>query len=90
MTKNITGKTLSGFEFELNPIVLNDYELLEDLAEVEENPIKATAVIERILGKDQKNRLLDHVRGEDGVAKIDSVMEEFANIFNAASDLKNS
>lgn len=89
MAQNIKGKTLSGFEFELNPDTLNDYELLENMAEVEDNPIKAPAVIERILGKDQKNRLLDHVRGKDGVAKIDAVMDEFTSIFNVASELKN-
>lgn len=85
----IRGKTKSGFKFKINERVLNDYELIELLAEVEENPLLVTKVLTTVLG-DDKQRLIEHVREEDGIVPVDAMMEEIAEIFNASNEGKNS
>ena len=70
-------KTASGFEFELDPAVANDMELLEDLAGWDAgNLVCVPKALERLLGKEQKKALYDHLRGEDGRVPTDKVMAE--------------
>ena len=45
----IKGKTKSGFEYEISKDVVNDYELVENLAELEDNPLILAKVIKQIL-----------------------------------------
>ena len=40
----IKGTTASGFAYEVSEDALNDYEILESLAELEENPLVFTTV----------------------------------------------
>lgn len=84
------GTTKSGFEFEIQPEKLNDYELLELIAEVDGNPLLLPKLVNRLLGEDQKKKLLDHVRTEDGRAPIEKVSAEVTDIFTATKQLKNS
>ena len=49
------GKTSSGFEYELDEAALDDYELLEDLCEMDEGDMtKTISVLNRLLGTEQK------------------------------------
>ena len=55
------GKTSSGFEYELNEEALDDYELLEDLCEMDAgNMSKMSSVMNRLIGAEQKERLKEH------------------------------
>lgn len=84
------GKTSSGFEFELDDEVLDDYELLEMLTELDEGRYdRVTRTVEKLLGKEQKEKLKEHIR-KDGKVSASEFMNEIAEIFQNANDsLKN-
>ena len=87
----IKGKTSSGFEFEISKDVVNDYELVENLAELEENPLLLGKIVNKILGKEQTARLKDHVRNEKGIVPTDRMTQEIIEIFqNSGEETKNS
>lgn len=85
----LKGKTRTGFKFEIDERVLNNYELIELLADVEENPLLVGRLLTMLLG-DRKKDLIDHVREEDGIVPLDRMMEEFEDIFSSGQDVKNS
>ena len=52
-----SGTTSSGFKFKIDEVDLNDMEFIELMAEAEENPLKYPKMVERMLGKEQKQKL---------------------------------
>ena len=85
------GKTTSGFEYELDESALDDYELLEDLCELDEGNISKTiSVLNRLLGKEQKDRLKEHLRSKNGRVPASKMMNEMGEIFNSVKEGKNS
>lgn len=54
----IKGKTKSGFKYEVNSDSLNDYELIEIIAEVDVNPLLLPKLIVKLLGVEQKDKLI--------------------------------
>ncbi|NLZ56297.1 MAG: hypothetical protein GX900_06525 [Clostridiaceae bacterium] len=85
----LTGKTKTGFEFEISESALNNYELFEVLSEVDSNPLKMPQMVNLLLGEEQKKALMEHLRTEDGTVPIDAVSKEILDIFSSAR-LKNS
>ena len=87
----IKGKTSAGFEFEISEDVANDYELVENLGELEDNPLILGKIVNQILGKEQTARLKDHVRNEKGIVPTDRMTQEIIEIFkNSGEETKNS
>ena len=87
----LTGKTKSGFEFEIDETVADDMELLEDIAEADKDTTHFPGVLTKILGEDQKKRLYDHLRNENGRVPIEATLSEFTEIMNLAGEkTKNS
>jgi hypothetical protein len=85
----ISGKTKSGFEFNLDDEAMNDMELLEDLKKLDSGDVLAVpSILERMLGK-QKDDLYNHVRTESGRVPIDALVEELKGIFETSKDAKN-
>lgn len=84
------GQTSTGFEYELDDAALDDYELLEMLTELDKGEYGSiTLVVERLLGKEQKDKLKEHVR-KNGKVSASELMKEIAEIFNGANEkLKN-
>ena len=86
-----SGTTSSGFKFKIDEVDLNDMEFIEIMAEAEENPLKYPKMVERMLGKEQKKKLYDHVRTKEGRVPPDAIDEEVEEIFIlAGEDAKNS
>ncbi len=87
----IEGKTKTGFAFELDEEVFNDYELLEALREVDTgNESAIVDVINRMLDKEQRNALKDHLRNEKGRVGAREMITEVAEIMQASKAGKNS
>lgn len=87
----ITGKTNSGFEFFIPEENLDDYELLELVTEVDKgNNAVIMDVIDRLLGKEQKNKLKEHVRNEAGRVTVSKMIAEIMDIFEKSGPGKNS
>lgn len=85
----LKGKTKSGFEFKVTDARLNNYELLENVADVDENPLLLPKVVNLLLGKEQAGRLKDHVRDDDGMVDSGKLGVEIQEIFNF-QEVKNS
>jgi len=80
----IQGKTKSGFAYALDKDVMNNMELVDALAEMqEENPLSVSRVLNLILDKNQKQRLYNHVRTESGRVPMEKITEELGEIFSA-------
>ncbi|HZK44368.1 MAG TPA: hypothetical protein VFC73_08835 [Syntrophomonadaceae bacterium] len=87
----IKGKTSSGFEFAISKDVKNDYELIENLGELEDNPVILGKIVNQILGKEQTTQLKNHIRSENGIVPIDKMTQEIIEIFkNSGEEIKNS
>ena len=85
----LKGKTKSGFEYEVADETLNNFELIEVLAEVDSNPLLVPKLVKMLLGEEQKNKLSNHVRNEKGIVPVDSISNEIMEIFQG-DKLKNS
>lgn len=84
------GKTESGFEFQLDEKVMNNIELIEDLAAVDQGDITMLPkVLVTLLGAEKKKELYEHLRTEDGRVPIDLLVKEVDQIFKASKELKN-
>lgn len=86
----ITGTTESGFQYTLPPDVLDDYELLENLCDIDNGDVsKITGTARQLLGDAQIEALKDHVRKENGRVPASKMIEEITQIFKG-SQVKNS
>ena len=84
------GKTSMGFEFDIEDERLDDMELVDIMAEIDENPLLMPKLCKMLLGEEQKKRLYDHLRSEDGRVPIEATTNAIQEIFNSPGDLKNS
>lgn len=91
--KVIKGATSSGFEYSVVADMLKNAEFLELFAKVQGgDTLKSFDLIEMALGADQKKKLYDHIRNEDGIVLIDTLTEEITEIFEELgkdNDVKN-
>ena len=75
-------KLENGLTLEIDDNVLDDMELLDELVAMDEGDWHATSkVLERIVGKEQKKKLYDSVRDENGKVTITKINEVFMKIF---------
>lgn len=88
----ITGKTTSGFAFELDEKALDDMNLVDALAGVsEDDPLQFSRVIRLLLGDAQRKRLYDTLKDEAGRVPLERVSNAVSEIFTAAGNVgKNS
>ena len=86
----IKGKTTSGFEYEITIARLENYELIEVLSEVDENPLLLPKTVNLLLGKEQTNKLKDHLRDEEGFVSSEKISNAIMEIFQNQKETKNS
>lgn len=85
-----TGKTSSGFEFSLQDEVLDDYELLETLQDIDDGDYgKTTKMVTMLLEPAQRDALKDHVRSENGRVSAQKMLAEVMEIFESKNKSKN-
>lgn len=86
----LRGKTESGFEYELDDDVLDDYELLELFCQIDEGETSLTVkMVDTLLGEEQKERLKDHVRAKSGRVSAQRLLAEVTEILNSTKEGKN-
>ncbi len=83
----LKGKTRTGFQYEFDEKILKNYELVELLAEVDDDPLVLPKIFKMLLG-DRVEELKDHVRDADGVVDIEKMLTEFQDIFSTQAELK--
>lgn len=87
----LTGNTKSGFRFKIEDQALDDYEILEMLTEIDDgNGVLVPKMIERLLGKEQKEALKEHLRNKEGKVSTQNMMIEVMDIFKSSNEGKNS
>lgn len=86
----VKGTTKSGFEYAIPKENLNNYELVEALGEVQDNPLLIARTIDLLLGKEQKEALKNHLRTDSGIVPTDQITEEIMEIFENEKETKNS
>lgn len=84
------GKTSNGFKFEFEDSRLDNMELMDCIAGVEKNPLLFSRLCVLLLGEEQRDKLYDHLRTEDGRVPIEAVSNAIEEIMNAADESKNS
>ena len=76
------GVTKTGFHFSLEDDAMDDMELVEELANMQENDLIAiTRVVTMVFGQDQKKALYDHLRAREGRVKVSTVMDAIKDAF---------
>lgn len=83
----LKGKTKTGFQYEFDEKILKNYELVELLAEVDDDPLVLPKIFKMLLGN-RVEELKDHVRDADGVVDIEKMLTEFQDIFSTQAELK--
>ena len=87
----ITAKTESGFSIELEESALDNMEVLDALSDLDEgNPLAMSRLVVKLLGKDGKKRLYDHLRTEDGRVPASAVESAIMELFQSINSGKNS
>ena len=84
----ITGKTKTGFEYEIDKKILNDYELLEEIDNIGKNPLIIIRLLKRLLKEEQLEKLKEHIRNEEGIVQIDKMEKELEDIFDGINEIK--
>lgn len=85
------GKTKTGFEFEIDPEVFDDWEMLEKLNAIDKgNTNLAVDVAKEVLGEEQLNALKEHIKKDNGgKVSITNMVETLGEIFEACGSSKN-
>ena len=80
-------KTKSGFEYSLPKGIADDFEYLELIRAVQDNPLLVIDVAKKLLGDDGFARLKEHCR-KDGIVSTEQITEEIREISNNEDELK--
>lgn len=79
----INGKTKSGYKYKMSESALNDMEMLDLLTAIDDGEVQLmTKAADKLLGKEQRIALYDHIRDEEGRVPIDRFEVELAEIFS--------
>lgn len=78
--------TETGLKLDIDENVFDDMELIDALAELEENPIAISKVVKMMFGTDGKKHLYDHCRNEKGRVETVRVNNEITDIFRKLSE----
>ena len=66
---------------------LDNMELIDAMAEAQsDNPAMFSKAVVLLLGKDQRDRLYDHIRKDDGRVSIEEVTNAFVEIFETLGE----
>ena len=81
MVRHIT--TDSGFEWDIDDVVLDDAEILDCLLDIEGgNKFSILTLLRKVLTSEGKKALYDHLRTEDGRVPYADLDREFTEIFH--------
>lgn len=78
-----------GFRYEIADERLNNFELLEVLAEVDENPLLMPKLLTLLLGDRQAKNLKNFLRNKEGFVSVDKISDTIAEIFDKQQKVKN-
>ena len=87
----ITAKTNDGFEIELSEDALDDAEMLDALDGMQDgNVFDMSRLTLRLLGKEGRKKLYDHLRTPDGRVPVSKVADALGELMNSFAAGKTS
>ena len=86
----LKGTTKTGFHYVLSEKRLNNYELVDSLGKLESDPLQLSRVVNLLLGQEYADKLVEHVRDDEGLVPIDKLSDEIKDIFEMQKQVKNS
>lgn len=84
----LKGETKTGFKYQIEEQVTDDYELVELIVEAEENPLVFPKLINHVLGPSQLRALKEHVRDKEGRVSAQKMVAEITDIFQSQDKVK--
>lgn len=86
----ISGVTKNGFTFEITDERADNMELIDALADIDDGKLLAVSkVLTLLLGPEQKKKMYDFVRTEDGIVSAQTVSEMIVEILATKKETKN-
>lgn len=85
----LKGKIKSGYEYEVDEKALDDYELMDALADIETNPLQITKVVNLLFGEN-KSKLVEFVKVEKGYASTTEIGKIITEVFADINNGKKS
>lgn len=82
--------TASGCLVEVDPGIADDWEVLELLAESDDNPAAVVKLTRKTLGEAQYKAVKDSLKARDGRVKASAMADELQSLFDGVGALKNS
>ena len=87
----IEGTTASGFKFAIDENLMNDFEIVDAIADIVSNePSRLlsglSTFVAKILGPEGKKALFNHVRTPDGRVPVDLIEKEVGEILAAGGE----
>lgn len=80
-------QTSAGFEWDMDPAVMDDILVIEDLAALDQGDLlKVPEVLRRLLGEPGKRALYEHLKTKEGRVPISAVSAALAEIITAMGD----
>jgi hypothetical protein len=87
----ITASTKDGFAVELDENALDNVDLLDAMAEMQDSNILSLGrAIRLLMGKANTKKLYDHCRTEDGRVPVEALSNAFGELVSSFSAGKNS
>lgn len=86
----IQGVTSNGFEFTINKKVMDDAEFMEVLENAADDTPSYGKIGRKLLGDEQKKKMYDFFRTDDGRVPLEAVNTAYLEIIGASVDGKNS
>lgn len=81
------GTLKNGFKYEVGDNIMDDMEFVEIYRAAQDDALKYIDLLEKLLGKEQKQRLYDSLRSKDGIVHVQegdyTVTDAVAEIFDA-------
>ncbi len=88
----IKGTTKTGFNFELDDDVVDNYDLLLKLADVDNGNLTGIdGIFNEVLGEEQKKELREHIKKVTGRKRVSIklMLASLQDIFEATNETKN-
>lgn len=91
----IQGKTKTGFKFETDERVLDDWRLILNIERAESDnlteKVKGVAELVHLLLGDNEAKLMEHIaKRNEGFVPTEAIISELASIISKTKELKNS
>lgn len=94
MEEKIKGETASGFKFEIDKRLMNDYDFIEKVNNMAETGLGMPDLIKYMIGDEGYRALKEHCRRKDGFLSLKRMQHEMNDMMSVkiddGVDLKNS